>query len=108
MAAARGKALFNGKAQCGTCHVPPLYTEPGWNLHKPEEIGIDGFQAGLSPDGGYRMAPLKGLWTHTKGGFFHDGRFATLTEVITHHDDFFGLGLNANEKKYLEEFLKSL
>jgi cytochrome c5 len=108
VAAARGKALFNGKAQCGTCHVPPLYTEPGWNLHKPEEIGIDGFQAGRSPDGGYRTAPLKGLWTHTKGGFFHDGRFATLNEVITHYDDFFGLGLNAIEKKYLEEFLKSL
>jgi len=28
-AAKRGKQLFNGKAQCFTCHVPPLYTEPG-------------------------------------------------------------------------------
>jgi len=38
--AERGDKLFNNKAKCGVCHVPPLYTEPGWNLHKPEEIEI--------------------------------------------------------------------
>src|SRR5205807_74277 len=32
-AAARGQALFSGKARCATYHVPPLFTEPGWNLH---------------------------------------------------------------------------
>ncbi|HSA93682.1 MAG TPA: hypothetical protein VLE48_11775, partial [Terriglobales bacterium] len=31
--AARGKAIFNGKANCASCHVPPLFTEPGNNLH---------------------------------------------------------------------------
>ena len=72
-AAARGKELFGGRAQCATCHVPPLYTEPGHNLHTPEEIGIDDFQASRSPTGSYRTTPLKGLWTHTKGGFYHDG-----------------------------------
>ena len=49
-AAARGKGLFNGKARCATCHVPPLFTEPGWNMHTPQEIGIDNFQADRSPD----------------------------------------------------------
>src|SRR5688500_19417358 len=34
-AAARGERLFATKAQCATCHVPPLYTEPGWNMHTP-------------------------------------------------------------------------
>ena len=34
-AAARGEELFNGKAKCATCHVPPLFTEPGNNLHAP-------------------------------------------------------------------------
>jgi hypothetical protein len=48
-AAARGKALFLDKAQCATCHVPPLYTEPGYAIHKPAEIGIDRFQAGSWP-----------------------------------------------------------
>jgi hypothetical protein len=43
-AAPRGERLFNGAARCATCHVPPLFTEPGWNLHTPAEIGIDAFQ----------------------------------------------------------------
>jgi mono/diheme cytochrome c family protein len=39
-AAARGKDLFNKKAQCATCHVPPLFTEPGHNLQTPAEMGF--------------------------------------------------------------------
>jgi len=90
-AAARGKALFEGQAKCAACHVSPLFTEPGWNLHTPEEIGVDDFQANRAPDHRYRTAPLKGLWTHTKGGFFHDGRFATLDAVVQHYNSFFAL-----------------
>src|SRR5262245_48290257 len=36
-AAARGETLFKGKASCAQCHVPPLFTEPGWDNHKPDE-----------------------------------------------------------------------
>ena len=104
----RGKALFAGKADCARCHVPPLFTEPGWNMHTPEEIGIDAFQADRSPDGHYRTAPLKGLWTHSKGGYYHDGRFATLDQVISHYNREFSLGLSAAEKRDLAEYLKSL
>jgi len=108
LAAERGKVLFNNKAQCATCHVPPIYTEPGWNLHLPEEIGIDSFQADRSQDGGYRTSPLKGLWTHVKGGFIHDGRFPTLTAVIRHYDKVFNLNLSDNEVSDLSEFLMSI
>jgi hypothetical protein len=107
-AAARGRELFSGKAQCATCHVPPLYTEPGWNLHTAAEIGIDDFQAQRAPDRRYRTSPLGGLWTHAKGGFYHDGRFATLADVVRHYDRTFGLGLAPNEVGDLVEFLKSL
>jgi hypothetical protein len=106
--AGRGKALFAGKADCARCHVPPLYTEPGFNLHTPAEIGIDDFQANRSPDRGYRTTPLKGLFARTKGGFYHDGRFATLEDVIAHYDAFFGLGLSGAEKADLVQFLKSI
>jgi hypothetical protein len=106
--ARRGRTLFAGKAQCGTCHVPPLFTEPGWNLHEPEEIGIDAFQADRGPEGRYRTTPLKGLWTHTKGGFYHDGRFATLLDVVNHYDSVRSLGLSEAEKGDLVEYLKSL
>lgn len=107
-AASRGEKLFNGKAQCATCHVPPLFTEPGWNLHTPEEIGIDSFQADRSPDRRYRTTPLKGLWTHMEGGFYHDGRFATLGDVIDHYNTLFSLGLSNREKSDIVEYLKSL
>ena len=108
-AAERGKALFNGKAQCATCHVPPLFTEPGWNLHTPPEIGIDSFQADRSPDHRYRTSPLNGLWTHTKRGFYHDGRFATLLDVVNHYDTLFTqIELSPGEKADLVEYLKSL
>jgi cytochrome c5 len=107
-AAARGKVLFESTARCSTCHVPPIYTEPGWNMHTPEEIGIDDFQAKRSPDERYRTAPLRGLWTHQKGGFYHDGRFATLGAVVGHYNNFFALGLTDQQQRDLVEYLKSL
>jgi len=107
-AAARGEAIFKGKADCARCHVPPLFTEPGWNMHKAADIGIDDFQAHRSPDGMYRTTPLKGLFSHQKGGFFHDGRFATLPDVVNHYNSFFVLGLNDQEKGDLVEYLKSI
>jgi len=107
-AARRGKMLFEGKAKCATCHVPPLYTEPGWNMHTPAEIGIDAFQADRSPDKRYRTTPLKGLFAHQKGGFYHDGRFATYGAVVDHYNSFLRLGLSDKEKGDLVEFLKSL
>jgi hypothetical protein len=107
-AAARGAVLFNGTAKCSTCHVPPTFTEPGWNMHTAEEIGIDDFQAKRSPDERYRTAPLKGLWTHQKGGFYHDGRFTTLLDVINHYNTFLGTNLTQPQKADLVEYLKSL
>jgi hypothetical protein len=106
-----GEKIFMGKARCGECHVPPLFTEPGWNLHKPSDIGIDDFQANRSPDGRYRTTPLRALWdvkyTH-KRGFYHDGRFATLPDVVNHYQDVFSLNLSDKEKRDLVEYLKSL
>ena len=67
-------------------------------MHTPEEIGIDDFQADRSPDERYRTAPLQGLWTHQKGGFYHDGRFATLGAVVTHYNRDFSLGLSTPEQ----------
>ena len=101
-------AKLNGAAKCATCHVPPLFTEPGRNLHAPSEIGIDSFQADRSPTHMYRTAPLAGLWTHQKGGFFHDGRFATLLDVVNHYNTQFNLDLTNPQKNDLIEYLKGI
>ena len=107
-AAARGEIVFKGKANCAQCHVPPLFTEPGWNTHKASEIGIDDFQANRAPDNSYRTTPLRGIFAHMKRGFYHDGRFATLLDVVNHYNGFKKLGLTEQEKKDLVEYLKSL
>ena len=116
-AAKRGDDLFSGKAQCNTCHVDPLWTEPGWNLHTPQEIGIDSFEADRAPDGDYKTMNLNGLFVReeglfmrpaNKGRFYHDGRFATLLDVVNHYDTLLRLGLTDQDKHDLIEYLKSL
>jgi hypothetical protein len=116
-AARRGEKLFVGRARCNDCHVTPLWTEPGWNLHRPEEIGIDSFQADRAPDHVYKTQNLAALFVRerglfmrpeNKGRFYHDGRFATLLDVVNHYNIQFNLGLTEDEKQALVEYLKSL
>ncbi len=104
-AAGLGKALFLTKAKCVTCHPAPLYADNA--LHTAAEIGIDDFEAKRSPTGKYRTTPLGGLFARKKGGFYHDGRFATYADVVDHYNDHFKLKLTASEKQYLVEYLKS-
>jgi hypothetical protein len=93
-------------------------------MHTAQEIGIDDFQAQRSPDGRYRTTPLRGLWAkmrsapvteagtplaeRTGHGFYHDGRFATLLDVVNHYDTSMTLGLSAAQKADLVEYLRSL
>jgi hypothetical protein len=108
VAAARGRIVFDGPGKCATCHVPPTFTEPGWNLHTAQEIGIDDFQASRSPDGRYRTTPLAGRLFNRTRGFYHDGRFATLLDVVNHYDNVWKLGLTDEHKQDLVAYLKSL
>ena len=105
-AATRGKALFETKAKCNTCHSGELYTDN--SLRTATEIGIDDFEALRSPTGKYRTPPLGGLFARSKGGFYHDGRYASYMEVVDHYNSQFSLGLSAAEKQDLVEYLKSL
>jgi cytochrome c peroxidase len=43
-----------------------------------------------------------------KGGFYHDGRFATLMDVVNHYNNHQKLQLTEQEKKDLVEYVKSL
>ncbi len=116
-AAHRGDELFSGKATCNNCHVKPLWTEPGWNVHKPDDIKIESFQADRSPDKSYKTMNLAGIFVRerglfmnsaNRGRFYHDGRFKTLLDVVNSYDTRFNLGLTGPEKNDLVEYLKSL
>ncbi len=112
-AARRGERIFNGKAGCATCHMPPAYTDVSSGpdpavpfLHDPAEIGTEPFYAARSATGKYRTSPLRGVWQHPP--YFHDGSAATLLAVVNHYDERFRLNLSAQQKSDLVEFLKSL
>jgi len=88
--------------------LPPCAAAQGRLRH-----GVSLYRAGNSFTHRARSAytgprPLAGLWTHQKGGFYHDGRFATLRDVLEHYNSFFKLGLGERQKTELTEYLKSL
>ena len=113
LAAQRGERLFNGRARCATCHVPPTFTEvlegpdPGVPLlHDASEVGVEPVYASRSATGKYRTTPLRALWQHQP--YFHDGSAADLPAVVDHYDTALNLGLSARQKTDLVEYLKSL
>jgi hypothetical protein len=106
-AAKRGKRVFDGPGRCAGCHMGSLGTAPGYNAVSPSAICTDSFTADRGPDGTYTIAPLQSLFTRSKRGFYHDGRFKTLLDVVNHYDGCFGIGLSARQKSDLVQYLKS-
>jgi len=111
-AAARGQALFNGKAQCVTCHSGDQFTDANERMHQPsEEVsepepnGEPGY-ASRSATKLYRTAPLRGVWQHAP--YLHNGTAATLQDVVNTYNTRKGLGLTPAETSDLVKYLKSL
>ncbi len=96
-----GSGTFFDARLSDPTQYPVAAASGSWNKRDTQE-------ADRSPTHMYRTSPLAGLWTHQKGGFFHDGRFATLRDVVEHYDSFFRLGLMDQEKIDLIEYLRSL
>ena len=108
VSADRGKDLFNGKANCSTCHSGDDFTDV--KLHYPVETGSNPDYATLrgSNIGQYRTTPLKGIWS--RAPYFHDGAHATLVDVVDHYDsaEVLNTNLSTSEKSDLVEYLQSL
>jgi cytochrome c peroxidase len=54
----------------------------------------------------YRTTPLRALWQHAP--YFHDGRAATLPDVVRHYDRVLHLGLTEAQQADLVAYLKTL
>ena len=104
-AAERGQELFEGTAQCSSCHSGPAMTDAPV-LHAPDETGMEPMTAERSATGMYRTTPLRALLDHPP--YFHDGSAETLADVVEHYDSALDLGLDDDEMSDLEEYLKSL
>ncbi len=105
-AAERGKSVFEGPGACATCHTGATFTDANTRLHEPSEVPTDPTHAERSATGMYRTTPLRGAWQHPP--YFHDGSAATLADVVERYNAGRGLGLTAEQKADLAEYLKSL
>jgi cytochrome c553 len=106
-AAARGQILFAGAATCTRCHTGALMTDVNAGiLHTPAEVGQSAAFANRSVTKRYRTTPLRALALHPP--YFHDGSAPTLPDVVAHYDRLLTLGLTAQQKADLVEYLKSL
>ena len=75
-AARRGKLLFDGKANCATCHPSPYFTDK-----KTHNVGIT---SPNEPDARYDTPSL--VEAYRTAPYYHDGRAATMREALTEHD----------------------
>ncbi len=104
----RGQALFFGKAQCATCHVPPYYTDNlmhnlgAERFYRPQMI--NGMMA--SADGPIKTFPLRGI--KDTPPYLHDGRLLTLDDTVEFFNLILGLRLTPPEKNDLVAFLRAL
>jgi cytochrome c5 len=106
-AAARGAKVFNGQGKCANCHMGSIGSAPGYNAVAPARVCTDAFQADRGPDGTYVIAPLQSLFTRSKRGFYHDGRYKTLLDVVKHYDSCLKLNLSGQQESDLVQYLKS-
>jgi cytochrome c peroxidase len=111
--ARRGRALFRNEGGCSSCHQGQTFTDvlSGSDptvpvLHAASEVGTDPRYAERSATRQYRTTPLRGLLQHAP--YFHDGSAPDLPAVVDHYEQRFSLGLTAEQKADLVEYLKTL
>ena len=122
-AARRGLRLFEGKAMCVKCHAGFNFTGEGY---RNIGVGMDKPNADLGrymvtkddPDrGAFKTPTLRDV--AKRGPYMHDGSEKTLADVVAFYDrggvknpwlstDMKPLGLTAEEKTDLVEFMKAL
>jgi len=122
-----GFAIFNSeKGDCFHCHGTSLFTDNlfhnnGLDVEPFLDLGLGKITENTSDNGKFKTPTLRNI--EVSAPYMHDGRFATLEEVIEHYDSGghfsstvdplmkkLGVGLNLTnqEKSDLIAFLKTL
>ena len=96
----RGEELFFGKAQCGSCHPAPFYTD-----NRMHDLRVEEFYTGRA-EGWAKTFSLRGI--KDSPPYFHDGRLLTLEDTVEFFNLLLGTGLTAAEKQDLAAFLRCL
>ncbi|MEZ5360784.1 MAG: hypothetical protein R2748_00190 [Bryobacterales bacterium] len=95
-----GQELFFGKAQCGSCHPAPLYTD-----NVMHDLRVEEFYHGRA-EGWVKTFSLRGI--KDSPPYFHDGRLPTLEDTVELFNLLLGSDLSTAEKKDLTAFLRCL
>lgn len=103
-----GYQLFAGKAQCATCHPPPLYTDEGYHTVAPNPLKDPGNK------GAFKTPTLRGAALRTS--FFHSGGIRTLDDAVAQYTQggadvdpvVAKIKLSPDEQKQVVAFLKAL
>ncbi len=101
----RGQNLFVaprpgfGGGSCATCHVPSSFFADG-RVHR---LGTGQLPSPHAIEDGFETPTLLGL--AETAPYFHDGRFATLADVVAWFDSSFGLGLTARDRQDLTAYV---
>lgn len=74
--AQRGKALFEGKANCMRCHPRPYFTDK-----RTHNVGVT---SPNEPNARYDTPSL--VEAYRTAPYYHDGRAATMRDALTKHD----------------------
>lgn len=104
----RGEALFNGKAQCATCHPAPYYTDNSMHNLMAERFYKQELVNGMmmAHDGPIKTFPLRGI--KDSPPYLHDGRCLTLEDTVEYFNLIQQLRLTAEEKNDIVAFLRCL
>src|SRR5690606_29152853 len=104
----RGQEVFFGRGQCFTCHVPPHYTDNTMHDLKLERFFEPSMANGavMDQDGPIKTFPLRGI--KDSPPYFHDGCLLTLEDTVEFFNIVLELQLEAQEKRDLVAFLKTL
>jgi cytochrome c peroxidase len=104
----RGQAVFFGKGNCATCHMPPYYTDNLMHNLQTERffkpVLINNMRA--LGDGSIKTFPLRGV--KDSPPYLHDGRLLTLDDTVEYFNLILRTRLTAQEKQDLVAFLRAL
>jgi cytochrome c peroxidase len=104
----RGQTLFFGKAQCGSCHPAPYYTDNSMHNLKVERFFppqmINGMVA--TAQGPIKTFSLRGI--KESPPYLHDGRLLTLEDTVEFFNLILETNLTAQEKQDVVAFMKRL
>jgi cytochrome c peroxidase len=103
-----GQAVFFGKGQCSTCHMPPDYTDNTMHNLKLERFFTPRVINGMMAvgDGPIKTFPLRGI--KDSPPYLHDDRLLTLDDTVEFFNLVLGLRLTTQEKSDLVAYMRQL